>query len=478
MRSRFAPPLGESAPAGEPAPPAQPVSPSEEVAPPEEPDPPPEVLAPPEEPIPSNAYGTAWSTEKEADGLYSFHKSAIYSGSSGERVYSQRTLVDSLGDKHDVKMELRQYAPSHTIIVLQSFASDAYPKMDIQFYRNNGTFSISYNRSTGLSYVADEIAGRFVITFTDTGAQLTLDVSDTQATRAGDYPALNSGETIPWKFPPIIFHEGTYEMLQSRSGKSVLHPDPWVTELTIRRNENGSFTGLFWAAGFRADLRFDEEGRVSGYKFTENNGSTSDPSVGIERTGSLVVGMRVYNAFYSVPVSFGTFNVDLSSVQALYMPDPEPPEPEEIPEEEMPEEVAEVEVPEEIKEEAIPEETKAGFAPLSPSSLSINENGVLSRLKDNGDWEPIYLLACGQFAAMNAAEERNGVYYATSASGTLTTGVSGQDGMGTITSGTLERSTTDLAHELSTMIRAQHAYAANTKVLSTLDDMLTELERL
>ncbi|MDR1267627.1 MAG: hypothetical protein LBJ70_04645 [Holosporales bacterium] len=102
----------------------------------------------------------------------------------------------------------------------------------------------------------------------------------------------------------------------------------------------------------------------------------------------------------------------------------------------------------------------------------------MRRLKDDGDWEPVYLLACGQFAAMNAAEERNGVYYATPASGALKTGFSGKEGMGTITAGALECSTTDLAHELSDMIRAQHAYAANTKVLSTIDDMLEELERL
>ncbi|MDR1267473.1 MAG: hypothetical protein LBJ70_03780, partial [Holosporales bacterium] len=170
---------------------------------------------------------------------------------------------------------------------------------------------------------------------------------------------------------------------------------------------------------------------------------------------------------------------------------PEPPEPEEIVEES---EGSEPPGPEESVKEA--EEADPSFSPstsvegeetsgenmatalLSPASLSIDEQGVLRRLKDNGDWEPIYLLACCQFAAMNSAEERNGVYYATSASGVLTAGVSGKDGMGTITSGTLERSTTDLVHELAEMIRAQHAYAANTKVLSTIEDMLTELERL
>ncbi|MDR1266767.1 MAG: hypothetical protein LBJ70_00425 [Holosporales bacterium] len=31
---------------------------------------------------------------------------------------------------------------------------------------------------------------------------------------------------------------------------------------------------------------------------------------------------------------------------------------------------------------------------------------------------------------------------------------------------------------MAEMIRAQHAYAANTKVMSTLDEMLDQLERL
>jgi hypothetical protein len=315
----------------------------------------------------------------------------------------------------------------------------------------------------------DETTKQVVFALEGTGAELRLDLSDTQtAATRGDKLTFTAEEPWFWRFPPMIFEEGTFKIKQDQEADLYIDGSyvTWVYgTFEVRRNESGSLVGLWKRnTNLSVEVTFNEEGQVSGYKFLKNANSTSDPSVGIEHTGSLVEG--AYCA------GLGFFNIDLSAVQVIDKTKPAPPK-----EELLPEEIKE-EIPAEPLEEEVPEETKARFAPLSPASLSIDENGVLKRLKDNGDWEPIYLLACGQFAAMNSAEERNGVYYATPASGVLRTGVSGKDGMGTITAGTLERSTTDLAHELSDMIRAQHAYAANTKVLSTLDDMLTELERL
>jgi hypothetical protein len=453
-----APPFGELAPAGEPAPPPQLASPAEEVALSEE-------LLPPEEPDPSSPYGTGWSMEEEAGGLYSFHGSMNYLHPGARTIYSRRTLMDSLGNEHAVEMEVVPYERSS--IALASTDPSTYPQLKITFKREDGVLSIKDTGSTGLSCALDEATERLVVTFMDTGAQLTLDMSDAQATSSQDYPGASHGETVLWDMPPMIFEEATYKVRQlgpvySEATIGGLH---WTPGITVERSQDGLFAGLFSGISFKIELRFNEEGRVSGYKFTQNGGSTEDPSVGVEQTGPLIEGAHfVYN-----DTDYGTFNIDLSLVQIVVKTEPTPPEPEAIPEEVVPAGAA---------KGKILEKTEVGFAPLSPSSLSIDENGVLKRLKDDGDWEPVYLLACGQFAAMNAAEERNGVYYATPASGALRTGVSGKDGMGTVTSGTLERSTTDLAHELSEMIRAQHAYAANTKVLSTIEDMLTELERL
>jgi flagellar hook protein FlgE len=322
----------------------------------------------------------------------------------------------------------------------------------------------------GISCTLDKDTGCMVITFTDTGATLTLDISDTQVARRGDTLGVGPGETLDWNFPPSIFEEGTYKI---HSESIALFPSGGGcgVQSIVEKDRDGSLTGLLDSQEgvFSAEFYFNEEGRVSGYKFTRNAGSFSDPSVGVVQTGSLVEGVR----FIRGDTDYGTFNIDLSAMRIINRTGTD-----------LTVNGSTIK-PVTSSEGTGSARTASGTpssgdssAMVSPSSLSVDENGVLRRLKDNGDWEPVYLLACGQFAAMNSAEERNGVYYATPASGALRMGVSGKDGMGTITSGTLERSTTDLAHELSTMIRAQHAYAANTKVLSTLDDMLEELERL
>ncbi|MDR1267873.1 MAG: hypothetical protein LBJ70_06005 [Holosporales bacterium] len=427
-----------------------------------EPAPPQEVLAPPppEEPAPLPEepppfYGTGWSMRQEADGLYSFHGSEVRSRGA---IYTN-TFVDSLGQKRTVEMEMGMNGPRWEVQL--TFAA---PYRYVRFCYDPATAKTS----NLYECIQGETAKQVVVTFEDTGAKVTFDFSDIEAI-VGDTPNLVSGDTLAWGRPPMIFGEGTYKIMQ----QLVFNLEPWYNyqpELRVEKGEDGSFAGvlIYESYGFEVELYFDEEGRVSGHKFLKNGNSTSDPSVGVKQTGAIVKGVHLVNR--SSGSDNGTIDIDLRYTQIIDTT--KPPKAEVIPEE------VHEEIPAEPLEQEIPEEVEGGFAPLSPSSLSIDENGVLKRLKDDGDWEPLYLLACGQFAATNAAEERNGVYYATPASGALRTGVSGKDGMGTITAGTLERSTTDLAHELSEMIRAQHAYAANTKVLSTIEDMLTELERL
>jgi flagellar hook-basal body protein len=430
----------------------------------------PEPLAestPPEEPDPSNLYGTGWTTKKEADGVYSFHSSANFPERAQEGIRVLRTLVDSLGNEHAVNVELWKNTGATVSLLPDPY--NANPSISATYHhRADGSYSTS-SHEIGTSYVFDEETGRATITFEDTGATLTLDISDIQATDGGGIPAVEPGGTLSWNFPPMIFEEGTWYVYQNLE---VVHSSygGFSATLKVEKNADGSFRGELYEYNgiFEIEFHFDEDGRVSDHMFTWHAQGDSDPSVGVKQAGSLAEVHCIDRG-----TDHGTFNVDLSAIRILNRTG------------------ADLVVngstikPATSFEGTGSARTASGTAPsgdssamVSPSSLSIDENGVLKRLKDDGDWEPVYLLACGQFTAMNSAEERNGVYYATPASGALRTGVSGKDGMGTITSGTLERSTTDLAHELSEMIRAQHAYAANTKVLSTIEDMLTELERL
>ncbi len=68
----------------------------------------------------------------------------------------------------------------------------------------------------------------------------------------------------------------------------------------------------------------------------------------------------------------------------------------------------------------------------------------------------------------------------TSRSGQFRIGFSGESGFGTIASGVLEQSTTDIASEFTDMIDAQRGYTANSKVFQTgaeLMDVLVNLKR-
>ncbi|MFT8655652.1 MAG: flagellar hook-basal body complex protein [Acetobacter papayae] len=82
-------------------------------------------------------------------------------------------------------------------------------------------------------------------------------------------------------------------------------------------------------------------------------------------------------------------------------------------------------------------------------------------------------IALANFADVNGLEAVDGqAYEATTASGTAEIGVSGENGTGTLSVGYVESSTTDLTKDLASMIVAQEAYTANTKVVTSADTML------
>ncbi|MCX5671306.1 MAG: flagellar basal-body rod protein FlgG [Planctomycetota bacterium] len=66
----------------------------------------------------------------------------------------------------------------------------------------------------------------------------------------------------------------------------------------------------------------------------------------------------------------------------------------------------------------------------------------------------------------------------TPASGTPVTGTPGQDGMGNIRQGFLERSNVQMVQELVNLITAQRAYEINSRAIRAGDDMLTTANRL
>ncbi len=70
------------------------------------------------------------------------------------------------------------------------------------------------------------------------------------------------------------------------------------------------------------------------------------------------------------------------------------------------------------------------------------------------------------------------LYQQTDASGNATTGTPGQNGLGTISQGFLEMSNVNVAEEMVNMIIGQRAYDANSKAITTSDQMLQTANNL
>lgn len=110
------------------------------------------------------------------------------------------------------------------------------------------------------------------------------------------------------------------------------------------------------------------------------------------------------------------------------------------------------------------------------TGVSIGSDGVVTAQFSNGLSRKVYQLAVATFPNMNGLSEINGnVYRESDTSGTFNLLEAGVGGAGLINGGALEGSNVDLADEFSKMIITQRAYSANTKVITTADQMTAEL---
>lgn len=109
----------------------------------------------------------------------------------------------------------------------------------------------------------------------------------------------------------------------------------------------------------------------------------------------------------------------------------------------------------------------------------IDDLGFVIASYTNGETQKLYQLPIADFTNPNGLRSISGnVYAQTQDSGEVNLRVAGTNGTGTIVSAALESSNVELAEELTDMIVAQRAYQASSKVISTTDELLEELNRL
>lgn len=108
--------------------------------------------------------------------------------------------------------------------------------------------------------------------------------------------------------------------------------------------------------------------------------------------------------------------------------------------------------------------------------VSIDTEGVVSALFSNGLAKKVYQLPISTFQNPDGLTRRQGNSYTVSdQSGSLNLKYAGVGGAGFVAPQTLEASTVDLAGEFTQLITVQRAFSASTKIITTADEMLNEL---
>jgi len=117
-----------------------------------------------------------------------------------------------------------------------------------------------------------------------------------------------------------------------------------------------------------------------------------------------------------------------------------------------------------------------GWASGELQSLSIGSDGVIDGFFTNGQSMAIGQVALAKFSnTLGLKKMGNSLFAATVSSGDPLINKPGAGGLGEISPNSLEMSNVDLATEFINMITAQKAYQASAKVVTTTDQMMSEL---
>lgn len=117
---------------------------------------------------------------------------------------------------------------------------------------------------------------------------------------------------------------------------------------------------------------------------------------------------------------------------------------------------------------------KAGITiPSDAVSMSIARDGTVSAVTDDtGTAIELGQIMLVKMTDDGAVSRLDGGIYQMEDSGTLTDGVPGEDGLGALVQGSIERSTVTFNDEMIQMLLVQRAYAANAQVVQAADQLL------
>ncbi len=123
--------------------------------------------------------------------------------------------------------------------------------------------------------------------------------------------------------------------------------------------------------------------------------------------------------------------------------------------------------------------TKNGSPASSLVGIEMDETGLLDAIFDSGFRRTLYKIPVGHVQNPNGMKTLDGQAFAlTRDSGNVYFYDAGSGPTGSLISSALEESTTDVAEELTQLIKTQRAYSSNAKIIQTVDEMLQETTNL
>jgi flagellar hook protein FlgE len=120
-----------------------------------------------------------------------------------------------------------------------------------------------------------------------------------------------------------------------------------------------------------------------------------------------------------------------------------------------------------------------GYTAGTLSGLTFNDDGNLTAVYSNGQNVNLAMISLGKFENPEGLFKMGQNRYRESRlSGQATIGAPRSGGRGSVSAKTLESSTTDIANEFINLMTSQRNFQANSKVISTADEMMQEVINL
>jgi flagellar hook protein FlgE len=120
-----------------------------------------------------------------------------------------------------------------------------------------------------------------------------------------------------------------------------------------------------------------------------------------------------------------------------------------------------------------------GISAGTISSFNISTTGEVVGIYTNGEQKVLQQIGLASFDNPPGLMKLGGnLFQDTPNSGVATYGTAGAGSFGTITPGALEMSNVDLSEQFTAMITTQRGFQANSRVITTSDEILQELVNL